>query len=210
MARNILAIAVTGTALLAGGLALGVEPAAADTKLYHWRTDDGTYAFTDDPKAIPERYRAKVETRFMDGLDGYERYTPAVSSAPPERAKAVAASTTAPNTSANHPAAKTSRIEYLRALNAPQHEPRGHDRGETRTLMIPTGGDDSPSIGVTTRDDDEPVIIETIRTHPEGLMVTRSDLVVRQGDQVITIIKPQANQTNTTSDIIPEEDLLER
>jgi hypothetical protein len=41
-------------------------------------------------------------------------------------------------------------------------------------------------------------------------MVTRSDLVVSQGDQIVTIIKPQANQTNTTSDIIPEEDLLER
>jgi hypothetical protein len=206
MARNILAMTVAGTVLLAGGLALGVEPAAAETNLYHWRTDDGTYAFTDDPKAIPDRYRTKVETRSMDGLDGYERYTPAVSSAPPEHPKAVAAATTAPD----HAAAKMTRIEYLRALNAPQHERRVQDSGKTRTLMIPTGGDDSPSIGVTTRDDGDPVVIETIRVHPRGLMVTRSDLVVSQGDQIVTIIKPQANQTNTTSDIIPEEDLLER
>jgi len=208
MARNILAMTVAGTVLLAGGLALGVEPAAAETTLYHWRTDDGTYAYTDDRKAIPDRYRAKVETRSMDGLDGYERYTPAVSSAPPGHPKAVAVA--APTTAPDHAPAKMSRIEYLRALNAPQHERRDHDLGKTRTLMIPTGGDDSPSIGVTTRDDGDPVVIERIRVHPKGLMVTRSDMVVRQGDQIVTIIKPQANQTNTTSDIIPEEDLLER
>jgi len=205
MARKILAIAITGTAFLTGGAALGVAPAAAETTIYHWRTEDGTYAFTDDEKAIPDRYRGQVETRAADGLSDYERYTPSVSSGPPGHGEA--APPPAPESEATRSAAESRRLEYLRALNTPQGR-IGDDGSGVQTLTIPTGNGSSPSIDVQTRNDDEPVVVETIRARPKGSLVTRSDLVVRQGDRIITIVKPQANETNTTSDIANESELL--
>ena len=53
--------------------------------------------------------------------------------------------------------------------------------------------------------DDAPVVIETIRSRPRGSSVTRSNVVVRQGDRVLTVIKPQLNETNV-SEIADEED----
>jgi hypothetical protein len=203
MARKILTIAVAGTAFLAGGAALAVEPAAAGATMYHWRTESGTYAYTDDEKAIPERYRAQVESRKIGSLEDYERYTPAVSSGPPSQGEA------ALRAAAGESAAESRRLEYLRALNAPRDERRNQDLG-VQTLTIPTGGGNSPAIEVQTRAGDEPVVIETIRTWPKGSIVTRSDLVVRQGDRIITIVKPQLNETDTMSDIIPEAELLDR
>ena len=48
--------AQAGSALIALLLLAAAAPAAsADGKIYHWRTEDGTYAFTDDPDAVPPR-----------------------------------------------------------------------------------------------------------------------------------------------------------
>ena len=86
----------------AGLLALGLAaPAAAET-VYSWRTEDGGYAFTDDEKAIPERYRAAAKPRQVGGLSGYERLTledPAATSRYAERLAA--------------------RLDHLRSVNAP-------------------------------------------------------------------------------------------
>lgn len=45
---------------------------------FRWITVDGTVAFADDLKRVPERYRASAErVEFEHGLDGYARFTPA-------------------------------------------------------------------------------------------------------------------------------------
>ena len=47
-------------------------PAVADP-VYSWRTEDGGYAFTDDPKGIPARYRDQAQVRIripVDRVDG--------------------------------------------------------------------------------------------------------------------------------------------
>jgi hypothetical protein len=212
MARRKLAIVVvaaTGLALGAGGVVLAAAPASAGTKVYHWRTEDGTYAFTDDPKAIPDRYRDQVEVRALGGLDDYERYTPSVSSGPPGHEAAGRTPAAAGATAAGQGTAESRRIEYLRALNAPAV--RGRAGGDsTQRISIPTGDGNSPVIDVPVDGDQEPVVIEQVRTRPAGSMVTRTDLVVRQGDRLLTIVKPQANETNTTSDIVDEGELLSR
>ena len=181
----------------------GAAPAAAGP-VYHWRTEDGTYAFTDDEKAIPERYRDQVEERQLGGgLSSYERYTPASGTAEAEPARVEPAE---PSPAGERDPGQV-RLEYLRALNrdAARAVPAG--QGTPATISVRAGGANSPVINVTPNDDHEPVVIETIRVRPKGAAVTRSNLVVRQGDRVLTIIKPQLAETNVTSDIIREEDL---
>ena len=86
--------ALVGTAvLLTGGLAAAEE-------IYTWRTQDGGYSFTDDAKAIPPRYRDRVEVRRLEGLEGYPRFTPKDDEATHRYEERLAA-----------------RLEYLRALN---------------------------------------------------------------------------------------------
>lgn len=173
----------------------GAAPAAAGT-VYHWRTEDGTYAFTDDEKAIPERYRDQVETRQLGGLQDYKRYTPTAGSA----------KTGAPTGErASQPAAGEERLERLRALNAVASQPAAGG-SDAPTITIRPGGDQGPVIDLAPGTADEPVVIETLRARPKGSWVTRSNVVVRQGDRVLTIIKPQLHETNVSSDIHQEED----
>ena len=198
LTRAFTQLAVLGLLGVAAGW--GAAPAAAGT-VYHWRTEDGTYAFTDDEKAIPERYQDQVQTRQMGGLESYERYTPATGSAKseplPERAE--------PRRAVERDRSDV-RLEYLRALNSEPVRGAPSGRGASPTLSVRAGGRGSPVIDVTPTEDQEPVVIETIRVRPKGSSVTRSNVVVRQGDRVLTIIKPQLHETNVTSDIADEED----
>ena len=87
------------TALLAGAALLGggVVAVGAAADVFAWRTDDGGYAFTDDEKAIPARYRDRAEVKRTNGLKSYGRFTPqddravAGYQAQPRRASAVRA-----------------------------------------------------------------------------------------------------------------------
>ena len=49
-------------------------PAAA-SEIYSWRTEDGGYAYTDDAKAIPPRYRDRAQTQQTKGISSYKRLT---------------------------------------------------------------------------------------------------------------------------------------
>ena len=65
--------------LFLGILALLVQGAEAGT--YHqWTTEEGTLAFTDDPKRIPGKYKNVAEKRDLgkDSLGSYSRFTVAV------------------------------------------------------------------------------------------------------------------------------------
>src|SRR4029450_10685607 len=58
-------------ALVAFGL-----PASAES-LFRWTAEDGSVAYTDDAKRIPERYRGAAQSFQSGGLTGYKRYSPA-------------------------------------------------------------------------------------------------------------------------------------
>ena len=60
---------------LVGALLMALAAPAQASDIYTWRTEDGATAFTDDPKAIPARYRDQVETRRAAALGGYERFS---------------------------------------------------------------------------------------------------------------------------------------
>lgn len=174
-------------ALLALGLAL---PAAAET-VYSWRTEDGGYAFTDDPKAIPERYRDEAESRQTGSLSNYERFTAKDPQASDRYAERLAA-----------------RLEHLRRVNAPAPRSQvGAAKRHTQTISLRTGDDASPTLDITTDGrSDAPIIVETFAGRPSGKSVTRDNVVVRQGDRVLSIVRPRTREWNLADDIHDEED----
>ena len=62
------------TAAIATVTLIFALPALAG-EIYSWRTEDGGYAFTDDEKAIPPRYRDQIEIQRIEGLGDYPRLT---------------------------------------------------------------------------------------------------------------------------------------
>ena len=63
-------------------------PAAAGS-LYHWRTDDGAYAFSDDLRRVPPRYREQAKQSAMASLSDYKGYTPGDAAASERYGKAL-------------------------------------------------------------------------------------------------------------------------
>ena len=166
-------------ALLLGGL-LPASPAGAEGRtLYHYLTDDGTWAFTDDAKNIPPRYQDRVRSETMKGLDDYRGYTPVET---PGASREPRPPTRAP---------EESSLRAPEAAPAPQSSPGPR-------VSVRTGGANAPIVDVAPGDDRSPVVIEKRRYRAEGSNVTRSNTIIRQGDRILTVIKPQPNSTNVT------------
>jgi hypothetical protein len=177
---------------------LWLVPAQASAgAIYSWRTDDGGYAFTDDPEAIPARYRDQARTRASAGLQDYERYTEPLRGSGDLYAAELA-----------------ERLERLRAINAAP-EPAGPGvataAGASATgprISLRTGNASAPTIDVTTDAGAGPLVVETIFTRPEGKMITRKSLIVRQGGKIVSIVRPRSVETNTF-EIVDEGDQLQ-
>ena len=183
-------LSLAGAAALLAALA---APAAADP-VYSWRTEDGGYAFTDDPKGIPARYRAQAKLRETARLGEYKRYTPSDDAAAERYAEQL-----------------TRRLAYLRAANAQPVAPReavaASSTGSTASLTMQSANSYQPSVEISQNTGGEPIVVETLFTRPEGKMVTRQTQVVRQGDQILSILKPRLREWNVTTDIHDESEL---
>lgn len=185
MGKLLLAWAMFVGAVFAALLWLVPAPASAGT-IYSWRTEDGTYAFSDDPEAIPTRYRDQVRTRVMSGLRDYERYTEPV-----------------PGSGAQYAEELAARLERLRATNAalaaagPSTATAAGASAAGPRISLRTGNASAPTIDLTTDAGAGPLVVETIFTRPEGKMITRKSLIVRQGGKTIAIVRPRSIETNT-------------
>jgi len=191
---------IPGTLLAAGfvlSLAGSVKPVLA-AELYRWTTDDGTIAFTDDAKRIPERYR-KVAKKFSTGsLRNYARYTPDRSS------------------TKDSELALAERLDRLRATNAAAEglptasAPQPTQPGRPKDPFVRVGPQGQPALEVpSNREGSGPLIVEQRRYRMDGGFVTRTDTVVRQGDDIIAVVKPIPHGLDSvnTSDIQDERDL---
>jgi hypothetical protein len=172
---NIISLSV---GLLVATLAV---PAAAGS-FYRYQTDDGAIAFTDDAKRVPERYQDSAEVIQRNGFDDFDRYT----EVGPSHEAAFAGRTNA-------------RIEHLRELNARTVSPDAvtapsalapgslalRTSRDVQTFMSPQGN--------------EPVIVETVRSRPDGSPVTRHITIVRQGDRILSVVAPQQHHSTTRS-----------
>ena len=180
------------TPVLAALLVAG--PAAAES-YYAYRTAEGAYAFTDDPRAIPEAYRAQAKRAALRSLRSYARLTPSDARATSDYAKRL-----------------DQRLAYLRELNQPTvAAPTGRAaRASAPAITLQTGGEDSPALQITPVDgggSDEPVIVETLRARPANRLVTRNNVVVRQGDKTLAIVRSRGREWNVNEDIHLEDEL---
>ncbi len=165
------------TSVVALALVAALATPAAAGSLYRFVTDEGTVSFTDDSKRIPARYRASADRLAVARLADYARYTPEDGDASTRYAERLHA-----------------RVERLRELNralayelplashaaAPGYETvlRANSRAAVR-VQNPVG--------------EEPVVLEEHRVLAPGGMVTRHVTIVRQGDRVLSVIRPQSS-----------------
>jgi len=180
--------------LLAAALGLGLAtPALAET-VYRYKTADGHWAYADDLKRVPERYRAQAKAEATGSLSTYSRYTPTDAAGTQAQQEALAA-----------------RLERLRALNA-QLEAASADgaprmagaRAEKPASYVRVGNEETPVYVPTGADDEAPIVVEEKRYRIAGSAVTRHDTIVRQGDRVISVYKPRSHVTRT-QDFLDEE-----
>ncbi len=163
--------------LAAVALATGLMATAASAQnVYSWRTVDGVYAFTNDPRYIPLRHRGAVVVQPLRSLDTYERFTPVVEGA-----------------GARHAERLAERLSHLRALNgAPAAAPSGPAM-PSRVVVRIDRDDVHPEIEVSGADEAAPVVVETVRLRDRDSRSTRHDTIVRQGDRILSIVKPAAH-----------------
>ena len=185
--------------LIAAAVLFSVAAPASAKVVYHWKTDDGGYAFTDDAKRIPEKYRTQAKASPLRPLQTYKRYTPAQNS----------------GTQAYLSGVEKSAREMSK-LNARLSGPGttapgtiyGASWGNGAAIVVGSGGQSAVAIGSGLADSDDPIVIEKRRFHVPGTITTRTNTIMRQGGRIITVVKPIAHQSSI-GDIPSESELPE-
>jgi hypothetical protein len=177
-----------GTAM-AALLGAGVAGAASAGTVYSWQTEDGTYAYTDDRKRIPARYRGQAKSRSMEQLSSYKRFTPSTLEVQSDYAKRLQA--------------RRNRLSDGGAVS--MVAPGAGGAPTSAAFLVRTSGNrngTSTALGVPVRDGGNgPITVDNVRSRPDssvgpnGSMATRHLTVVRQGGRVISVTRPQLNQT---------------
>jgi hypothetical protein len=181
--------------LVGAGLLLAIAAPSSAGPVYSCRTEDGGYAFTDDPKAIPARYRDQATLRTSARLHEYKRYTPSDDRAVERYADRLG-----------------ERLAHLRALNAQPVVARtaaAANSTPAASLTMQSANGYQPSVEISSGYGEEPIVVDTLFTRPQGKMVTRHTQVVRQGDKVLSVMRPRLREWNVSTDIHDEADLLE-
>lgn len=222
-ARTRSAGALLGVFACFGLVAVSAAPAAEAGTMYRWETENGTLAYADDVRRIPDRYRAKAEAIVSENLDGYSRFTPTDAGAQQvhadrladrldglraltaDEASEVGILGDVANPGGKHPvdgiALQSVREGVGRRLVNTSDGPKWKRTTRLQTVDAPV-----PVLGVSADpESDEPVVVERMRARSRGSLVTRQVTVVRQGDRVLSVIKPRSR--HSSSDWPIEEDL---
>lgn len=180
-----------GELLIVGFLVIGLAGPALAGNVWSWVTDDGTYAFTDDPKRIPARHRGEARTRPMGELTRYERYTEVSTDSDEPYAERLRARQTELRAEAGTaplgavigaPPTQGAGVVYA----IPATGGRG-SAGSGASIMLPLRKGQTPS-------DPEPTTVESIRVRSRESLATRHFTVVKQGDRIVTVIKGERRQ----------------
>jgi hypothetical protein len=196
----------------AGVLLAAAAPAAAGT-IYRWKAADGSIAYADDLKRVPERYREHVETLTSGGLGDYKRYTPTDSAASREYRQQLAERLDSLR-EWNARSDATAPLPPVAAAPAAQPSPAGVSGIALQSLDDRVGrrrvlGADGSYHWVTTQSNqlidratpvvgldrdpqsDAPVVMEQRRVMDSRGIATQHVTVVRQGDKVLSVIAPR-------------------
>ncbi len=206
-----------------GAVAVSAASPAQAGALYRWETENGTLAFADDVKRIPDRYRATAQAIAPESLDGYSRFTPTDQGAQQAHSDRLGERLDGLRAQTGDEAIESGGIDGVAASVRPHpadeialqsvREQTGRRLVNTsdgprwrRTTRLQTVDRPAPVLGVSADpDSDEPVIVERVRARSRDSLVTRHVTVVRQGDRVLSVIKPRSRQSSANWAL--EEDL---
>jgi hypothetical protein len=165
----------------AAGLALALATSASAGTLYRWTNADGVVAFSDDPKRIPEAYRASAATVKTSSLASYPRYTPApVAEGMGYRERLTA------HVARMRTLNEEVTAERLAAAPPPSRGALGEVRVNKKlSIALPEEA----------RTSDDPVVVEEHRVRSGN--TTTHIYVVRQGDRILSVMRPNTNQSGT-------------
>jgi len=177
-----------GKFLLGAILVAGLAGPAFAGNVYSWVTEDGAYAFTDDSKRIPAKYRAEARKRPMGKLTRYERFTKVSSESTKSHAEQVRERRMElRKMAATTPMGAVVGAVGSRVAGGDSSHPLTVGSGRRGTLItVPVGGSASAGSDVTT--------IESIRVAPRNSLATRHWTVVKKGDQIVTVLKGELRQ----------------
>ena len=165
-------------------------PASAGS-IYRWTAADGSVAFSDDAKKIPSQYRASAKLVRTGDLGGYARYTPAETRA----------------ASRERNVQLQERLARLRELNDP---PSLAAAAPARVSQTSTILQLDNRTAITIPNDrlasDEPLVVEQRRVRDRNNISTTHVTVVRQGDQIISVVRPES--AHDRADWADESELL--
>jgi hypothetical protein len=161
-------------------VALVAAPSLAGT-VYSWTTEDGTAAYTDDPKRIPAKYKDQIERRQLGKLKNYRQYTESQVKFETSYEKRVGA-----------------RLDSLRG-EAPSVSagPPGQPVGVRYGVGI--GAPDNDQISFPVDDGSgEPFVTSEHRIRTRHSIATQDVQVTKQGDKVISVRISAPNQRSVS------------
>jgi len=182
---TLLSLSLTGSLLT-----VALAGAAAAGPAYRWTAADGSIAFSDDLKKIPSQYRASAERVGTRNLADYPRYTPAESG--PARS--------------DRTAALVERIERLRAINATEPGFAAPSASSQTHTILRLDNRASITIPNDRTADAEPVVVEERRVRDRNNISTTHMTVVRQGDKILSVVRPES--AHDRADWADERELL--
>jgi hypothetical protein len=211
------------TALLSLGLAVVAGSSASAGELYRWVTSDGTIAFTDDAKRVPQAYRREATRTRIPSLQSFERFTPVDAKAEKQRAAELEArlaylrelndpgtglGSAEASTPAEHPVARLElgseeRVEGRRLVGFKKGKPVYRRTSRPRSVEDP-----APSLALPIDPESAaPVVVEKRRVLDTDSGSTRHVTVISQGDRILSVVKPRARASSVDFEI---EEGLER
>ena len=162
-------------------VAVAAGPTVAGT-VYSWTTEEGTTAFTDDPKRIPARYRSSARQRELGPLKDYSRYSESQ----------VVYEASAP--------ARTARpVDRLPAVSAP---PPGNPGGVLYGVGLGPAVNDQVTFPVG--ESNEPFTTTRKRVRSRKSIATQEMTVTKRGDEVISVRLGPRNQRKITEEVIDQ------
>jgi len=171
-------------------VAVVASPALAAT-VYTWTTEEGTTAFTDDPKRIPAKYKDAATQRTVGSLKNYPRLTESSVKYEKPYGERV-----------------TERLETLRGPETPAVSaapPRG--AAHPLTLDVSTTDDDD-RISIPVTGIDEPIVTTEHRVRMRDGISTRHVRVTKQGDRILSVQIDRGNPGTISDRIDADVDAL--
>jgi hypothetical protein len=164
----------------AAGLVFVLGASASAESLYSWKTEDGTFAYTNERKQIPVKYKAEAKKSNLKSMESFDRFTPGPKSDGKAHQQRVVERLEVLRTSLGSSEQMGSASAGERVVNV-NVRGGGRNGGNQAEVQIPVG------LGMN---DMEPVVVEHVRMKPvAGSNATRHARVVKQGDRVLAVIK---------------------